>query len=171
MFIMFSAMCFSLSSATFAKWIFFSWILFSSKSNCLRSFIYLSCNARICLWCSRSVTRSDIFVDFEFFYFIFSSISKRMFLLFYFIAENFSSCLSTVSFYIFSLLRVDFSKFFFCCFCFIKYDYHLSKACSANYYLIDKRSGDFEFNIFFIVYTFLLLKSWVFYEARRIFSS
>jgi hypothetical protein len=136
MFIIFNAMCFSLNSATLAKWTFLSWILFSSKSNCLRSLIYLPFNARIYLSCSRSVTRSDIFVDFEFFSLIFSSISKRMFLLFYFITDNFSSSLSTVSFIIFSLLRFDLSKFFFCCFYFIKNDDHLSKAYSANCYLI-----------------------------------
>ena len=136
MFIMFNAMCFSLSSATLAKWIFFSWILFSSKSNCLRSLIYFPFKARIYLSCSRSVTRSDIFVDFEFFSFIFSSISKRMFLLFCLITYYFSSNLSTVSFIIFSLLRFDLSKFFFCCFYFIKYEDHLSKAYSANCYLI-----------------------------------
>jgi len=136
MFIIFNAICFSLSSATLAKWIFLSWFLFSSKSNCLRSLIYLPFNTRIYFSFSKSVTRSVIFLDFEFFSFIFSSISKRMFLLFYFINDNFSSNLSAVSFIIFSLLRFDFSKFFFCCFCFIKNDDHLSKACSSNYYLI-----------------------------------
>ena len=137
MFIMFNAMCFSLSSATLAKWIFLMWFLFSSKSNCLRSLIYFPFKERIYLSCSMSVTRSDIFVDCTFFSFIFSSISKRMFLLFYFIYDSFSSSLPTVSFYIFSLVRFDFSKFFFCYFCFIKYDDHLSKACSAKCYLID----------------------------------